>query len=188
MPQATTQLKAILIPGNGGPTPQDNWFPYLEQELPKLDIKVINVQFPDPILARQEFWLPFIEQLGADANTILIGHSSGAVAAMRYAETHKILGSVLVGACYTDLGVEDEKASGYYDQPWAWDKIKNNQQWIALFASVDDPFIDIAEPRFLQQQLQPDYYEFANRRHFGHPNDVQNTFPELVEAIKKRLE
>lgn len=186
LPQAK-KIRAILIPGNGGPTPQDNWFPYLEQELPKLGIEVINVQFPDPILARQKFWLPFIEQLGADDQTILIGHSSGAIAAMRYAETHKILGSVLVGACHTDLNSDDEKASGYFDRPWDWEKIKNNQKWLIIFASEDDPFIDIAEPRFLAEKLQPYYYEFENRKHFGHAQDIQNTFPELVAAIKKAL-
>jgi hypothetical protein len=53
-------MKAILIPGNGGGTPRDNWFPYLERELPKIGIDVINVQFPDPELARSEYWLPFI--------------------------------------------------------------------------------------------------------------------------------
>ena len=125
-------MKAILIPGNGGGSPQDNWFPWLEKELPKLGIEVINVQFPDPELARKKFWLPFIEKLGADENTILIGHSSGGLAAMRYAETNKLLGSILVGACYTDLGYDSERQSGYYDDPWNWDAIKKNQKWWAL--------------------------------------------------------
>jgi len=48
-------VKAILIPGNGGGTPKDNWSPYLERELPKLGIIVINKEFPDSVLARQEF-------------------------------------------------------------------------------------------------------------------------------------
>ena len=85
------KIKAILIPGNGGSTPNEGWKPYLERELPKLGIEVVNKQFPDAVLARAEYWLPFIKELGADENTILIGHSSGAVAAMRYVETNKII-------------------------------------------------------------------------------------------------
>lgn len=180
-------MKAILIPGNGGGTPQDNWLPYLENELPKFGIEVINKQFPDPELARKEYWLPFIEKLGADDNTIIIGHSSGAVAAMRYAEKNQILGSVLVGACYTDLGLESEKQSHYYDTEWRWEDIKKNQQWIIQFASVDDPFIAIEEARYIHENLKTDYYEYVNKGHFGHVDGSLNKFPELIESLKSKL-
>ena len=105
MIQKTSPFKVIIIPGNGGATPEDNWFPFLQRELEAAGITVVNRQFPDPALARATYWLPFIESLGADEHTILVGHSSGAIAAMRFAETHKILGSIL-GApfSYTDEG------------------------------------------------------------------------------------
>lgn len=179
-------LKVIFIPGNGGSKPTDNWFPWLQDRLNHLNIEVVNVQFPDPILARREYWIPFLEELGADENTILIGHSSGAVAAMRYAETHQILGSVLVAGCYTDLGYETEKESHYYDDPWQWDAIKNNQKWIVQFASQDDPFIPINEARFIHEHLNSEYYEFQDQGHFG--QDVnRKDFSEIVEIVKEKL-
>ncbi|MES2225640.1 MAG: alpha/beta fold hydrolase [Patescibacteria group bacterium] len=180
-------MKAILIPGNGGGTPQDNWFPYLERELPKLGIAVINTQFPDPELARKEFWLPFIAGLGADEETILIGHSTGAVAALRYAQEHKILGSVLVGASYTDLGYESEREGQYFDDPWDWQTIQNNQRWIIEFASTDDPFIPIEESRFIHESLATYYHEYTEKGHFGHGDTPLLEFPELVEAIAGKL-
>ncbi len=173
-------MKAILIPGNGGATPSEGWLPYLERELPNLGIEVINKQFPDAILARSEYWLPFIKELGADENTVLIGHSSGALAAMRYAETNKILGSILVGAAHTDLGDENEKASHYFDNPWNWEAIKNNQKWIVQFHSTDDPFIPIAEAHFVHEQLGTDYHEYPDKGHFQ-----QAEVPELIESLKK---
>ncbi len=180
-------MKAIIIPGNGGGCPEDNWSPYLERELPKLGIEVINRQFPDAVMARKEFWLPFITELGADENTLLIGHSSGAVAAMRYAEANRILGSVLVGVCHTDLGYAEEKVSGYYDAPWDWEAIRDNQKWIIQFASADDPFIPITEPRFIRDQLKTDYHEYEDRGHFGHGANPQTEFPELIEALREKL-
>lgn len=180
-------VKVILIPGNGGATPQDNWFPYVERQLSNLGLQVINEQFPDPMLARAEFWLPFIENLGADQNSILIGHSSGAIAAMRFAETHKILGSILVSAYYTDLGVDSEKQSGYFDHPWNWPAIKNNKQWIVQFAATDDPFIPIEEARFVHLNLQSDYLEYPDQNHFGYGDKLKFEFPEIVEAIKNKL-
>lgn len=180
-------MKAILIPGNGGGTPQDNWFPYLEQELPKLGITVINQQFPDAQLARKEYWLPYITELGADEQTILIGHSSGAIAALRYAQEHQILGSVLVGAYYTDLGLEDEKKSHYFDTPWNFEAIQKNQEWMIQFASTDDPFIPIDESRYLHEHVGTEYHEFTDRAHFGHGDQQQQTFPELVQAVAAKL-
>jgi predicted alpha/beta hydrolase family esterase len=181
-------MKAILIPGNGGGSPQDHWLPYLEQELLKLGIEVINRQFPDPELARREFWIPFIKELGADEETIIIGHSSGALAAMRYAEGNKILGSILVGACYTDLGDANEKKSGYYDNPWGWSEIKQNQQWIMQFASTDDPFIPIQEARHIHEHLDTEYHEYNDQGHFGHSAQPKGTFPELIDALKAKLD
>jgi len=39
---------------------------------------------PDPVMAREAIWIPFMEQqLNCDSNTVIIGHSSGAQAALR---------------------------------------------------------------------------------------------------------
>ncbi len=105
--------------------------PYLKKELEHLGVKVDAPQFPDTELARSSYWPPFLEkELKADQNTFIVGHSSGAITAMRYAETHSILGSAFIGAYYTDLGIETEKLSGYFNTPWDWETIKKNQKWI----------------------------------------------------------
>jgi predicted alpha/beta hydrolase family esterase len=178
-------IQAIFLPGNGGGTPKDNWFPYLNKELSKLGMKVIAKDFPDTTLARAKYWLPFIKALGADEQTILIGHSTGAIAAMRYAEKNKILGSVLVGGYYTDLNVKEEKESGYFDTPWDWEAIRTNQKWIIQFNSVDDPWIPITEARFLNKKLKTEYFEFTDAGHFGGDYE-KKSFPELLEALKNK--
>jgi len=175
--------KAILIHGNGGCTAADIWLPWVERELRALGLDVINVTFPDNIKARAHYWLPFLEQLDADENTILIGHSSGAVAAMRYAETHRLLGSILVGVCHTDLGDSGEAASGYYRDPWQWQRIRENQQWIAIYSSTDDPHIPIKEPRFVAAQLKCSYFEFIDRGHFVDSREL----PEVVQFVTRKV-
>lgn len=179
-------IKAILIHGNGSGFAMENWFPYVKEKLEKFGVKVIAENFPDSVLARAKYWLPFIKKLGADENTILIGHSSGAVAAMRFAEKSRILGSVLVSACYTDLEDEMERKSGYYNKPWSWEKIKNNQKWIVQFASKDDPWIPIREARFIHRKLSTEYYEYEHEGHFG-ADKYYPKFPKLVEATEDKL-
>lgn len=175
--------KAILIHGNGGSTAGDIWLPSVERGLTALGLHVINQTFPDNVKARARYWLPFLEDLGADADTILVGHSSGAVAALRYAETHRLLGSVLVGVCHTDLGDAGEAASGYYAAPWQWDRIRSHQQWIGIFQSVDDPHIPVAEARFVAAQLRCRYFEFTDRGHFVDQRDL----PEVVTFVRRML-
>ncbi len=179
-------MRAILIHGNGNSKPTDNWLPYLKIELEKLGIQVDAPQFPDTELARASYWLPFLDGLKPDENTMIIGHSSGAIVAMRYAETHKILGSALIGTYCTDLGYETEKLSGYFDTPWNWDAIKKNQKWIIQFAGRNDPWIPIEEAQIVRDNLNTDYYESPDQGHFG-GDYYKETFPELLEAIKARI-
>jgi len=179
--------KVVFIPGNGGCTTHDNWFPSVKTELEANGLKVIAAEFPDPVLARQSYWLPFLlNDLKVDENTILIGHSSGAIASMRLTEQQPILGSVLVGTYYTNLSLDSEKESGYFDKPWDWQKIKQNQKWTIIFASQDDPWIPVNEPRHIHQQINCEYHESTNQGHFG--GDYHKpTFPELTTAILKNL-
>jgi predicted alpha/beta hydrolase family esterase len=176
-------VKVILIHGNGGCTAGDAWYPRVERECAALGLAVVNTTFPDNVKARARFWLPFLEELGADEQTILIGHSSGAVAAMRYAETHRLLGSILVAVCHTDLGDSGEAASGYYDSPWQWQRIREHQQWIAIYHSVDDPHIPVGEARFVAAQLKCNYFELEDRGHFLDPGAL----PEAAPYLKRKL-
>ncbi len=175
--------KVILIHGNGGSTAADGWLPFVERDLSALGLEVVNRTFPDNVRARAGVWLPFLDSLGADERTVLVGHSSGAVAAMRYAETHRLLGSVLVGPCHTDLGDADERASGYYREPWRWTDIRRHQQWIGVFHSVDDPLIPVSEARFVASRLACHYFEHTDRGHFVD----RAPFPELVRFVQRRL-
>lgn len=179
--------KIIIIHGNHGGTGNDQWIPWLKNKLEERGLMVLNPTMPDNEEAKISVWLPYIEKdLGADEYTIIVGWSSGAVAAMRYAETHKIFGSILIGVCHTDTGDEIERKSGYYNTPWQWDNIKKNQDWIVQFASSDDPVIPVEEGRFVHNKLDTEYFEYTDKKHFGWP-DPMPTFPELLEVLLTKI-
>jgi predicted alpha/beta hydrolase family esterase len=57
--------------------------------------EVVLKDMPDPMGAKESIWIPFmLNQLRVDESTIVVGHSSGAVAAMRLLETTKLLGII----------------------------------------------------------------------------------------------
>lgn len=180
--------RVILLHGNGGSTGNDNWQPYIKSELEKLDIVCLSPDLPDNILARKDHWFPYFDkELQLTQNDIVVGHSSGALAILKYAETHKLGGSVLVGVYYTDLGYEDEKTSGYFDTPWEWESIKANQPWTVIFASEDDPYIPIEEPQFIRDKLGSEYYPLDGEGHFGGSAHPKREFPELLLCLKEKL-
>ena len=177
-----------MLHGNGGSKGIDNWFPYIKSELEKLGHVCEAPDLPDPILSRSSIWLPYFKDvLMIGPYDIVVGHSSGSLAIMKYAEDNAIGGSVLVGTYYTDLGYEDEKNSGYFDTHWHWAKIRANQPWTAIFASTDDPYIPIEEPRFIKEKLDSEYFECNDKGHFGGHNHPKLEFPELLEFLKTKL-
>lgn len=173
--------RIVYIHGNGTTDWRSiDWAPWLEGQFREHGYETCFETFPDGIKARSEFWLPHLEkEIGAGEGDVLIGWSSGAVAAMRYAEKHRIRGSVLVSPCYTDLGDASEKESGYYEDPWRWGDIQNNQGQLALVYSEDDPYIPVDEFEFIARKLKPTVLNIPESGHFIE----RKTFPELLEYI-----
>uniref|UniRef100_A0A8D0WUP8 RB binding protein 9, serine hydrolase n=1 Tax=Sus scrofa TaxID=9823 RepID=A0A8D0WUP8_PIG len=162
----------------GGDCPRQRWWRCGHSRLVRLGEEEAGA-----VTARESIWLPFMEtELRCDEETIIIGHSSGAIAAMRYAETHRVYAIVLVSAYTSDLGDENERASGYFSRPWQWEKIKANCPHIVQFGSTDDPFLPWKEQEEVADRLEAKLYSFTDRGHF------QNTeFHELVNVVKSLL-
>lgn len=191
--KAAPRLKVIIVPGNGcsANIRGCNWYGWMEDRLSAhtdLFSSVTLRLMPDPVEAKEKVWVPFlINELGADSDTIIIGHSSGAEACMRLMEDTKIFGAVLIAACHTDLGSESEAVSGYYDHPWLWEKQKENvgeEFGILQLHSADDPFIPIQEAEFVAAHLGSDFRRFTDRAHFFSAEDVQDVYEMIVAKIR----
>jgi len=185
----------IICPGNGCTNIQrSNWYGQFHQELNDKGIPSICENFPDPNKARRSKWIPFIrskaEETADPSNIILVGHSSGAQATLRYAEEYSIKAAVLVSATYSDLGDAGERASGYYpqtnskdgtiiDNPYKFDKMKTNCPIWYQFHSNNDPFIPLEEAEQIRDGLglTDTYQMLPGRSHFF------EYFPELIQVL-----
>jgi predicted alpha/beta hydrolase family esterase len=198
-------LRVIIVPGNGGSetshTRDSNWYGWAADELEASGLfsEVLCPDYPSPSTAPREKWLPFLlNECGCaehGSRTIVIGHSSGAVAALRLLEVQALAGAVLVSACHTDLGYVSESRAHYYPRsecseraksgdggPWQWDAISENAGWIEQFHSTDDRFIHVEEARYVNAMLGEvnTYHEFTDRDHFFRP------FEELIDVLRRR--
>ena len=195
--------KVVLIPGNGCQNIEtSNWYGFMRTQLQETGLfsDVMMKNMPDPFEAKRNIWIPFIkDELIAPcdtSNTIVVGHSSGAVAAMRLLEDTKLLGCVLVSACHTDLDEPNEKISGYYpgfrdgkedDNPWLFDKMRENCEWILQYHSTDDPFIPRHEADFVAEAIGSEYTCFEDKSHFFGDLDVIPIIEDLKKKVQLRL-
>ena len=174
--------RIIYVHGNGATHWSFGWALWLKTELEKAGYETFFETMPDSIIARGKYWLSFLEgHVKAGENDVIVGWSSGATAAMRYAESHTLRGSVLIGPSSSDLGDDLEKQSGYFDAPWCWVKIKTNQQHIALVHSDNDPYIPQEQFELIKKELSPNTIFLPGKKHFIE----QDTFPEVLEYIIK---
>ena len=169
-------MKVVIVPGNGAGCHEANFYPTLAAALQSAGHPVELREMPDPNVAREAIWLPFIKDvLGAGADTLLIGHSSGACAALRLAEMQRLGALVVVSVTPSDMDDENERASGYYSRPWQWAAMRANCRSIVQYASRDDPLIPIALQRAAAEGLRGaespaghtfEYVELDHRSHF----------------------
>ena len=187
---ASPPARIVIVPGNGMEGSLDdlrdcNFYGAAEAAFAQRGHEVRMAPMPDPLYAKESVWVPFItETLGADDTAVLIGHSSGAAAALRVAEARKLRGLVLVAAYDDDLGDELERSSGYFSRPFDWARVAANAGFIVQFAGTRDGLVPIAVQRRVAAQLGPacDFRELPRRDHFFSP-----PFPELLNAVTEHL-
>ncbi|EQC41157.1 hypothetical protein SDRG_01135 [Saprolegnia diclina VS20] len=179
----SAMTKVLIVPGNGcTPVEACNWYAWLAEKIREAGHEVVLRDMPDPYVARESVWLPFIKgEMGCDEQSIIVGHSSGAEAAMRYV-SKPTTGLVLVSACVTDLGDDNERASGYYARPWAWAQIKANCDWIVQFGSPDDPFLPAAEQNLVAEGLSSEFHYLRGRGHY-----MREEEPVIWSALAAKL-
>ena len=183
---SVSKQRVIILPGCGcSPIERSNWYTDLAASLNALPhYSVIAPEMPDPVAAHRSVWLPFIASLDPSPSTIVVGHSSGAEAAMRLAETTRLKGLVLVSACVSDLGMESERESGWYDGEWQWERIRANCGWIVQLHGTDDWMVPIAEGQAVAAALHSQLIEQNGVGHF-----LCRKLPFLVQLLEqKRLE
>ncbi len=157
-----------LVPGNGGGgcVRGCNFYGAAEAALAgarggarggALEVRLPEGGMPDPLRAREAVWVPFIRERllpGGGRPAVLVGHSSGAAAALRVAEAQPLAGLVLVAAYDDDLGDDLEAASGYFSRPFDWERIRQNCGFIAQFGGRRDTLVPVAVQRRVAAALR----------------------------------
>jgi uncharacterized protein len=183
---------AIILHGTAN-TPEGNWFRWLEKELKTRGYDVWLPLLPDAELPNAGKYNELLLNHGFNFNeeTILIGHSSGAVSILNLLQELpkkvKIKASFLVGAFKGRLGVtaRDE----LFPKPFDLKKIKSRCGKFIFIQSDNDPYCPLEDAKFLSEKLEGELIIKSGQGHFNLEAGPQYTeFPLLLELINKEPE
>ena len=99
-----------------------------------------------------------------DENTIIIGHSLGALLAMRLAEIQKAKALILAsGWDFNDLTKEHES---FWQKPYNHKLIKENAEKITVIHSDNDPYITAFQAEEMAKRLGAEFVLIKGAAHF----------------------
>lgn len=181
--------KALLLHGTKG-TSQSNWFPWLTQQLEKDGYTVWSPDLPmadKPNIQRYNQFISDNKQFSIDKDTIIIGHSSGAVAILGLLQAlpeHTVVSACyLVGSFKDDLGRNSLKE--LFTQPFNFDVIKSKSRLWYFIHSDNDPYCPLEHAEYLQQHIGGDLLILPGQKHFSintHGEEYRQ-FPYLYHLI-----
>ena len=182
--------KAAIIHGAYG-SPDENWFPWLSEELEKIGYTVYRPDFPTPKKQSLENWKDRFEeyrQPWGDKDTILIGHSIGAAFVLRMLMSHNdepIKAAFLVAGFTTQLGDPefDKLNASFLANPFDWELIRKNCQQFFVYHSDNDPYVPLEKGEELASSLGVQVALVKDAKHFNEEAGYTE-FQEILGDIK----
>lgn len=173
-------------------SPEEKWYPWFKDAVKKAGCEFETPVLPnaaDPVMNE---WLRELAECNPDKDTILVGHSRGGVAVMRYLEQmsdgDKVKAVVLVATnsgVLNDMAIPSESNYGFYtEEGYDFEKIKTHCDNFYVMHSTDDKWVPYTAGVQNAKGLDVELLSFANRGHFGKGVDEIPELLEIVESLK----
>ncbi len=143
-------LNIILIHGKDT-NPSQKWYPWLKNEAEKRAIHCIVPELPrtnNPVLSE---WLDEIDKIKPNRDSILIGHSRGGVAILRWLQRQptdkKVKKVILIAANNPSIPEKNQKedTNGFYEEgPYDFQQIIKHCSDFTVLHSKDDEWVPFA--------------------------------------------
>ena len=181
---------ALILHGTGG-SPYINWFQWLKKELEKLGYEVWFPQLPKsdkPNITRSNKFL-LSKDFDFNKDTIIIGHSAGAVAILGLLENLpknvKVNSVYLVGSFKDNLG--NKNVDGLFTSPFDFKLIKSKSNKFIYIHSDNDPYCPLSHAKYLLSKTGGELVLLTGQKHFSIFTSglKYKKFPKLLAKIKQ---
>ena len=184
-------MRNVLILHGTNSDSRENWFPWLKRELSALGYSVWCPDLPradTPNIRRYNEFIFANKSFVFSEETLVVGHSSGAVAALgllQHLPPEVKVGYVyLVSAFKDDLGWKELKE--LFAEPFDLNLIKRKAKGFIFIHSDNDPYCPLKHARFLARNLGGRLIIIPGNKHFsvGTMGERYREFPKLLEIIR----
>jgi len=168
-------MQRVFLIHSWGGSPKNDWMPWAKKALTEKGFEVYVPEMPDTENPKIRPWVSKLaESVGeARADDILIGHSIGCLAVLRFLETLKDdekVGKVILVAPWQYLTLDKNEnpaiAVPWIDNPIDYEKIKSKADTITTVFSDNDPWVPYQKNlEFFTEKLNP---EVITKHEMGH--------------------
>lgn len=179
----------LILHGTGGDS-KENWFDWLRVELEDKNHKVWVPDLPQsdkPNISRYNQFIFSNKDWWFDQDSILVGHSSGAVAILGLLQD--MPAEIQVDTCYLVGAFKDDldwdALFGLFEEPFRFDLIKTKAKRFVFVHSDDDPHCPLDHAQYLSQKLDGELVVIEGQKHFsvGTFGEEYREFPWLLSKI-----
>lgn len=177
-------MKNVLILHGTSANPHSNWFDWLKLQLESNGYKVWVPQLPNADHPDMTTYREFIFSSDFDFNeeTVIVGHSSGAVATLSILEVlpkgTQINTAIMVGV------YRPEKHGYSSKEPIDTSKVAGKSKRLVFVHSDNDPFCPLEGAEYFAKTLQAELIVIPNNDHFSYQLNPKHTqLPELVNIL-----
>lgn len=181
---------ALILHGTGGHS-KENWFDWLKTELEKNGWKVWVPDLPGankPNIKKYNEFLFANKDWEFNQESVLVGHSSGAVAMLGLLQSlpkgRKVGTCYLVGSFRNNL--DWDALDDLFLEPFDFDLIKTKARKFVFIHSDNDPYCPLEHAQYLSEKLRGKLIVKPGQFHFsiGTAGEKYKEFPLLLRLIK----
>jgi len=185
-----TFKNAIILHGTMG-SPDINWFQWLKNELTAKDIQVWLPQLPNPSqpsLRQEADYIHAECPFAINEQTLIIGHSSGAILALILAQENKTpVGAVVAVSVFHDNSLKWDANNSLFDVDFDWTAIQAGALKLLFVHSDNDPYVPLEQAQFVADNCQAEIVVVQNQGHFNlERSAAYRAFPKLLELLNQK--
>ena len=161
-------MKRVLIIHGWESNSREHWFLGAKERLEKKGYEVTVPDMPNAFYPKQDEWVEVIENFNLDENSILIGHSLGGVAILRYLEKAEkpVDKCIFIATPIKKLGKGFEPIENFLEKDFEWGEIKKKAKQFIVFAQDRDPYVPLEHGKDLAKNLGAELVIVEGNDHF----------------------